>query len=114
MSDTKKDLFLYLTFVIVCIIVNLVYSQFSHNVSSIYMTYMFIIPIVGYLMSLISSNNKYKNLIASSTLTITLASFLEGIVVIAGTTSNFVYVLLVIGILLLITSLFFTKSIANK
>lgn len=110
MLDIKKRSFFYGLFTLICIIVNYIYSLFSHNVSSIYMTYMFVIPIVGYLFSLISNKYLYNNLLASSILTITLASFLEGIIEIAGTDTIFVYILLGIGIILFISSLFFIKK----
>lgn len=102
MLDIKKDMIRYGFFTILCIIINIVYSKFSHNVSSVYMSYMFIIPIIGFIISIFNKTNLYKNLIACSTLTITLSSLLEGIVQIAGTDSKMVYVLLIIGIFLLI------------
>src|SRR5574344_616306 len=110
MLDIKKRSIFYGLFALICIIVNYIYSLFSHNVSSIYMTYMFVIPIVGYLFSLISNKYLYNNLLASSILTITLASFLEGIIEIAGTDTIFVYILLGVSIILFISSLFFIKK----
>lgn len=106
MLDIKKKNIGYLIFTMFLIIVNFIYSKYAHNVSSIFMTFMFIIPLLGLLLSFISNKYRYQNLLGAATLTITLASLLQGIVVIAGTTTNYVYILLGIGIVLLILALF--------
>ena len=104
MSDTKRHLMHYVIAVILCIAINLIYSLFSHNVYSNYMIYMFLIPVGGYLISLISDQNLYRNLVGGATLSITLASMLQGIIDIAGTDTIFVNILLYIGIITLIIS----------
>jgi uncharacterized membrane protein YtjA (UPF0391 family) len=114
MSDTKRHLLNYVIGVIVCIIINIVYSLFSHNVASNYMTFMFLIPIGGYLISLIANKEIYRNLVASATLSFTLASLLQGIIDIAGTDSYFVGILFYIGLVTLIISfisLFIRKKV---
>jgi hypothetical protein len=113
MSATKRKVIKYLIASIICFVLNLVYGAFSHNVSSIFMTYAFVIPLIGLLLSLLSNNITYRNFLASSIFTITLASLLEGVVVIAGTTTIYVYVLLSIGIIMFIISLFFIKKKAT-
>lgn len=113
MSDTKKNIIAYISFSLLLIIINFIYAKFSHNVSSIYMTYMFIIPLVGAALSLISKNKSFHNLLGAGILTITLSSFLEGIIEIAGTDTVYVYVLLGIGILLLLISLIKIKNVDN-
>ena len=114
MSDIKKRILSSIIFSVICVLVNFIYAKYSHNVSSIYMTYMFVIPLLGLLISFISRNNEYQNLLASSVLTIVLSSFLGGIVEIAGTTSIFIYILLAIGILLFLLSLFCIKPIEKS
>lgn len=73
------------------------------------MTYAFVIPLIGCLFRFISSNMTYRNLLASSVFTFVLASFLEGIVEIAGTTTFYTYILLIAGLILFISSMGFIK-----
>jgi uncharacterized membrane protein len=114
MLDTKKSVIRYLLTSIFCFLSYLIYSKYSHNVSSIYMTYMFIIPLIGLTFQFLSKNIIYHNLLASSIFTLTLSSFLEGIVEIAGTKTTYVYLLLILGIIMFIISLFFIKKSSNN
>ena len=107
MSDIKKQEITYLICAVLCIIINYVYHIFSHDVSSVFMTYMFIIPIIGGLFNLISNNYLYKNLIEISTVLLTLAALLKGIVDIAGATTYFTYIFLIAGLTVLIISFLF-------
>ena len=106
MSVTKKSVVSYLIFSITLLIISAIYNHYSHNVTSIFMSYVFIIPLLGALLSLLSKKNTYHNLLGASILTLSLSSLLEGIVAIAGTTSYYVYILLIIGLIMLILSLF--------
>jgi|SRR5574344_2975130 uncharacterized membrane protein YtjA (UPF0391 family) len=105
MLDTKKTIIKYLSASLFCIIVNFIYAKFSHNVSSNYMTFMFLIPLIGLLLSFISQKITYHNFLASSILTLTLTSFLKGIVEIAGTSTLYINFLFYISLILLIISL---------
>lgn len=116
MLETKKQIIKYIIATVLCIIINIVYSLFSHNVFSNYMRYMFIIPICFLFISLISKDLVYRNLIASSALTLTFASLLKGIVVIAGTKTFYTQILFYLSILLLIISVVYiiVKRISSK
>lgn len=114
-SDTKKSIISYFIVTIFLILLNYIYSIFSHNVSSNYMTYMFIYPLVtGILVSifiLINKNiSKLKSFyIGKSILNYGIAimvfrSFMKGIFEIAGTDSNYLIYYFYMGLILILVS----------
>lgn|SRR5574344_1247963 len=110
MSDTKKNVIGYIIYSFIIFLISLIYNQFSHNVYSIYMTYAFIIPLIGLSISLLSKNKIYHNFLAASILTLTNASILQGIITIAGTTTYYVNILIALSTLLFIMTLFNLKT----
>lgn len=114
-SDTKKSIINYFIVTIFLILLNYIYSIFSHNVSSNYMTYMFIYPLVtGILVSifiLINKNiSKLKSFyIGKSILNYGIAimvfrSFMKGVFEIAGTDSNYLTYYFYMGLILILVS----------
>lgn len=114
-SDTKKSIISYFIVTIFLILLNYIYSIFSHNVSSNYMTYMFIYPLVtGILVSifiLINKNiSKLKSFyIGKSILNYGIAimvfrSFMKGVFEIAGTDSNYLTYYSYMGLILILVS----------
>lgn len=112
-SDTKKSIISYFIVTIFLILLNYIYSIFSHNVSSNYMTYMFIYPLVtGILVSifiLINKNiSKLKSFyIGKSILNYGIAimvfrSFMKGVFEIAGTDSNYLIYYFYMGLILIL------------
>lgn len=100
-SDTKK----YIGLTLFCIIFALIYEQFSHGVSSIFMIFSFMIPLLlGVIPSYIIQKNKIKNspIYFCSVLTLMFGSIFKGVLDIYGTTNTKVYIYLVAGIILLI------------
>lgn len=93
--DRRKRCFKYFITSIICILVNFIYGLFSHGVSSNYMIYMFIIPFISFLVCLIIKNFNplIKNSLFSLTSTLISAFFLKGIFEIAGTSSDYIFVL---------------------
>ena len=114
-SDTKKSIISYFIVTIFLILLNYIYSIFSHNVSSNYMTYMFIYPLVtGILVSifiLINKNiSKLKSFyIGKSILNYGIAImvfriFMKGVFEIAGTDSNYLIYYFYMGLILILVS----------
>ena len=114
-SDTKKSIISYFIVTIFLILLNYIYSIFSHNVSSNYMTYMFIYPLVtGILVIifiLINKNiSKLKSFyIGKSILNYGIAimvfrSFMKGVFEIAGTDSNYLIYYFYMGLILILVS----------
>ena len=104
----KKGIFGYILFALVCIVINFVYAQFSHEVSSNYMTFMFLYPAVIGVFTTLMNYKKIKyvsDLFFCGILTLTIGSFLQGIFEIAGTSSEFQIVYLVAGIGLILIGL---------
>ena len=97
--DIKKNHKIYIAYFIIsilCLIINFIYSKFSHGVSSDYMTYLFLYPLIGGIILFlffkafnIKIFNISLNLYNSSILTLTIGSLLKGIFEIAGTSSPF-------------------------
>src|SRR5574344_1921435 len=91
MSVIKKNIVKYALSALLVLLISFIYGLFSHHVYSIFMSYAFIIPLVGLFLSLISSN-----------LTFTLTSLLQGVVIIAGTSSIYTLWLLILSMGLLL------------
>lgn len=94
---------------------NFIYAQFSHDVSSDAMTYMFLYPLLlgslGYaFLALFCPSIRrsggyrlFANLYSSGIATLTMAAFLQGVVEIAGTGSAYIGPLHLFGWVLVAT-----------
>jgi len=104
-----KIMLVYLAVSILCIAVNKIYATFGHGVSSDAMKGMFLYPLMGGILFfpvsgiLISRISKYYgdrmffNIYNSGIATLTVGSFLKGIMDIAGTSSQYVVLYYQIG-----------------
>lgn len=100
--ETLKTVIIYMVISIFCFVVNRIYAIFGHGISSDYMTWMFLYPllggalfylIVGLLIREIKQIAGYRifyNLYNSGIAILTVGSFLKGIFDIAGTNSPYV------------------------
>ena len=112
----KKIALRYMGIIIFCGIFTMIYYQFSHNVYSVYLTYLFAIPLVlGVLPSVLLLGEKETgkwgivaiNAYHSGVATLAVSSMLRGIFEIAGTGSPWqeylfyaAIVMLVMGVIL--------------
>ena len=114
-SDTKKSIISYFIVTIFLILLNYIYSIFSHNVSSNYMTYMFIYPLVtGILVSIFIFINKNisklksfyigKSILNYGIAIMVFRSFMKGVFEIAGTDSNYLIYYFYMGLILILVS----------
>lgn len=113
--DIKKSVFIYLAVSIFLIILNYVYSLFSHGVSSNYMVYMFVYPLIGVVINLILLMNKKKlnikmfytgkSILNYGIATLVVGSFIKGVLEIAGTDSIYLIYYFYIGIILISSGL---------
>jgi hypothetical protein len=113
MLDTKKSLKKYILATIFCLAFSVLYNKFGNRIESIYILYMFVIPIIGGLLSLISKNFTYRNLLACSTLTFILTAFIKGVSEMFGVSTIYLTVLLILSIVLFVISLFFITQNSN-
>lgn len=120
-SDTNrhflKTVIAYSMFTVLCVVTNKVYSLFSHGVSSAYMTYMFLYPLIGCGIIFIplwifgrdiiyiKGYRFFYNLYNSGISTLTFASLLQGIVIIAGTTTPYSLAMFIAGAIFITISL---------
>ena len=111
--------FRYLVISILCAIFGAVYEVFSHEVYSFYMIYAFLFPLIGGTLPFLAINlfcvERYpgftaRHLYHSGIATLTIGSFVKGILDIYGTTNLLTQwywrigiLLLLMGILLFIT-----------
>jgi hypothetical protein len=88
---------LYFCVTLFCAVAGAVYEHFSHGVSSIFMVYMFVIPLVGgcvpYTVFALSPNKPFpgrfsRDLWNAGIATLTVGSFIQGVLEIYGTTSG--------------------------
>lgn len=98
----RKTIFVYLAVSLMAIVINYVYGIFGHGVSSADMTWMFLYPLLGgvllffVMLVLIPDVSEFVgyrtflNSYNSGIATLTLGSFLKGILVIAGTSSPYI------------------------
>ena len=109
--DIKKSVLAYSKVTIFLIILNYIYSLFSHNVSSDYMTYMFVYPLIGGLIvNLFLVINKKinrirlyyigKSILNYGIATLVVGSFIKGVFEIAGTDSIYLVYYFYLGIIL--------------
>lgn len=115
----KKTLLTYLIASIIAILVNNIYAIFAHGVSSAAMTWMFLYPLLGgmlfylmicILMPNVSRKNGYRgfyNMYNSGIATLTVASFLKGILEIAGTSSPYIKFFNLAGVIFIATGLIY-------
>ncbi len=113
MLDIKKQIKKYFILSIVVLIISIIYELFSHGVISYYMILSFLIPLIMgtgiyYLIYKINKKSIYKlpsQIYNSSILTFLLYFILNGILEIYGTTNYKINIYLLLGFLLLITSI---------
>ena len=109
--DIKKSVLAYSKVTIFLIILNYIYSLFSHNVSSDYMTYMFVYPLLGGLLvnlfpiinGKINRMRLYyigKFVLNYAIATLVVGSFIKGVFEIAGTDSIYLVYYFYLGIIL--------------
>lgn len=108
----KKQSKIYLIISIICLVFSLIYEHFSHDVYSFFMISTFMIPLIfGSLVSLILSVKNIKtyrisnNLYNASVATFTVYFIMKGFLEIYGTTNATINIYLIVGILLLTTSI---------
>lgn len=102
---------------LICMFINYIYAQFGHGVSSNYMTYMFLYPLViGIVTSVINIKNVKisSNLFICGIATITLGSFLQGIFEIAGTSTPFQSLYYILGCILIFFGIIYIIIDDNK
>lgn len=106
--DLKKQRKIYLCITLFVLLFSIIYEEFSHDVYTIFMYGAFLIPLIfGVVMSFIFmqyqsvKSNKIYN---AGMYTLTIASILEGIVKIYGTTNSKIYIFLIASIVLFIIS----------
>ncbi|MEA4832251.1 hypothetical protein SDC9_84025 [bioreactor metagenome] len=111
MNRNFKASLVHASLSVFCVIFNLIYSRFSHNVSSVYMTYMFSYTLAAAVYFLISavlraprSPRLSFNLFNSGIASITLWSMLFGIFEIAGTDSPYAVIFLWAGLAMILAS----------
>ena len=104
-----KIMSVYLSVAILCIVINKIYAAFGHGVSADAMTWMFLYPLMGGILffplsgimipriSQFSGFRTFSNIYNSGVATLTVGSFLRGIMDIAGTSSRYVIIYYQIG-----------------
>ena len=107
-SASKKTGITYLILTVVTVIIEKIYRLFGHGVTSPAMTWMFLYPLVGGLLIYLVSRTKigivdserfrsFSNLYHSGIATLTVASFLKGVLEIAGTDSVYLPYFYIVG-----------------
>ena len=110
--DIKKQFIINLISSIFLLLFSIIYAQFSHGVSSNYMTFAFLIPLImGFIpISLIPFHKKISKksnfFLQASIITLSLGSILMGVLEIYGTTNSLVNYYFPIGFILLGISIF--------
>lgn len=106
-----KTSVIYVLLTLFCILFNFIYSIFGHGVSSAFMTYMFLIPLIlGFIPYLLLGLTKKHpkrleyNLYNCGIITLLVGSLINGILEIAGTNTIFQNVYYIIGICLIVIS----------
>ena len=114
-SDIKKSNISYFIVTIFLVLLNYIYSIFSHNVRSNYMTYMFIYPLLaGILVNILLLINKNisklksfyigKSILNYGIAIIVFRSFIKGVFEIAGTDSNYLIYYFYVGLIVILVS----------
>lgn len=127
-QNIKKTLILYTIFTAFVILANKTYALFGHGVTSDYMSWMFLYPLIGGLIYFTIIRMVFKktcrlngyrffyNLHNTGIALLTVGSFLKGVLGIAGTSSNYNTVFFVIGwfFILIGQVLFFSMAVFHK
>ena len=110
-NDLKNENKFIIGFSVFVLIFGIIYEMFSHGVISYYMIFAFLIPLINFLINtnFISSNIKInklsKNLFSMSICSFTFLSIIKGVLDIYGTTNNLIFIYLIVGLILLVTSI---------
>lgn len=111
---SNKRLVTYIAITIFCGSFSAIYEHFSHEVYSVFMVYLFVIPLVlGVVPEIIRMiaprlhiNSPWSRLFqAFAIATLTVGACLQGVVEIYGTTNGYILSFLVVGSALLMTSI---------
>ena len=117
-SNKKQPVavYVYTAVAAFCILFNYIYSLYAHGVSSDFMTYMFLLPLVGgslVFAGLRMLHNRVKapsrlsfNLYNSGVAWLTVGSCVTGVIEIAGYESDYINVYLVIGLSFVLAGIF--------
>lgn len=106
---------IYLMVTILCLIIIVIYYQFSHGVTSPFMSFLFLWPLMlGFIPTRIIEKQLEKrapgrltlNIYNSGVAALTVSSLLKGIFDIAGNSSRYQIYLLIFGSIMFITGLF--------
>ena len=107
--DCRRGLLIYLFISVFCLVTFLIYDQFSHNVRSPYMTFLFLWPLLmgalpAFWLLIIPAIPRPKrftlNLYNSGVAALTVSSVMRGVFEIAGTSSPFQTGLVIAGTLM--------------
>lgn len=113
----KNTILCYSLATIFCILFTNIYAIFGHGVSSLYMSYMFLYPLIGgvvlFLVLYAGRKSLHKksyhrasyNLYNSGVVCFTVGSMLQGIFEIAGTNSGYILVYYIAGGTLILVSI---------
>lgn len=105
---------IYIIVTLTCILFSIIYESFSHGVISNFMIFSFVVPLVFgvginymfYFFKIKKLPSRIQNKIYNAGIaTLTIGSIMEGVLQIYGTTNSKIYVYLVVGIVLLFTSI---------
>ncbi|MPM69629.1 hypothetical protein SDC9_116577 [bioreactor metagenome] len=107
-SASRKIGITYIILTVVTVITEKIYRQFGHGVTSPAMTWMFLYPLAGGLFIYVVNRTKVvsvdaeryrsiSNLYHSGIATLTVGSFLKGVLEIAGTDSVYLVYFFIVG-----------------
>lgn len=110
-NDLKNENKFIIGFSVFVLIFGIIYEMFSHGVISYYMIFVFLIPLINFLINIIFISGKIKinklskNLFSMSICSFTFLSIIKGVLDIYGTTNNLIFIYLIVGLILLVTSI---------
>ncbi len=105
---------IYIIVTLLCILFAIIYESFSHGVISNFMIYSFAIPLIlgcvvnyiFYFLKIKKLPNQFENRFYNAGIaTLTIGSIMEGVLQIYGTTNSKIYVYLIVGLILLTSSI---------
>lgn len=109
-----KAVRVYFIITLFCVIFGIIYEHFSHGVYSVFMIFMFLIPLLGgilpfavlALMKIVPYPDRVSfNLWNSGVATLTVGSCVKGVLDIYGTTSDFVIFYPTVGFLFILAGI---------
>lgn len=106
----NKTFVAYILFAIFCVIFRLVYYHYSHNVYSVYITWLFVVPILGGMVSFFIKNVFFH----CAMVTFSVSMAIKGVLEIAGTTSKYRFILTLVAVLLAIVSVAYEITVRIK